>query len=114
MTTYASDISTQGHSQGDLHRRDERGGNREHLREQAGAVKEDLQALKEDAAAAASAAGDCIRSEADRVTEVARTGGEKAAEMHTSVCRTVSKHPTAAVLTTLGIGVVIGRLIGGR
>lgn len=112
MTTYANDITRR--EQVRAGEGSDAEGHREELREHAGAIKEDVKALKDDATAAVGAAGTCLREEAERVNELAKSGGESVRDMHTAVCRTVSKHPTAAVLTTLGVGVLLGRLIGGR
>lgn len=77
-------------------------------------LKDDVKTLKHDTYAAAATAGECISHEAERVADLAKAGGEKASEAHAALRRNVQKHPTTAVLATLGIGIVLGRLIAGR
>lgn len=84
------------------------------LKEHASHIREDVATLKSDATAAASALGTVVHDEAARAAELAKTGGEKAKDAHAAICTQVSKHPTAAVLTTLGIGILVGRFLGGR
>ncbi len=83
-------------------------------REHGEILKEDLRALKDDAGAAAGAARAELEHQAERVQDIARSGGERVQEAHDSMCRAVRKNPTAAVLVTLGAGIMLGRLIGGR
>ena len=84
------------------------------LAEHASAIRDDLRQVKSDVAAAASTAGDVVQHEAERVMDIARAGSERAGELHESVCNTVRRHPTASLVATLGVGVLIGRLIAGR
>ena len=84
------------------------------LREQVSAIRSDMQALKADTAAAASAVGHKLHDEATHAMEIAKVGGEKAQEFHTAFRDTVKKHPTTAVLVTLGVGAMVGRLLARR
>lgn len=84
------------------------------LREHGKTLKEDVKILKNDVSSAASTAGELVGHGVDRVTHAAQRGGDTAVEAYDTMRRTVKEHPTAAVLTTLGIGVLIGRLFSGR
>lgn len=84
------------------------------LREHGTALKDDVKHLKDDAYAAATTAGECLSCEAEKVAELAKTGGEKAQQAHAYMRKHVQKHPTTAVLATLGVGILLGRLIAGR
>lgn len=87
---------------------------REKLGEHAGAVKDDLQQLKHDVGGLAIAGVDTAKEHVQKVKEVAEQGSHKAEEWHAAVCRNVKEHPTAAVLTTLALGIMIGRVLGSR
>lgn len=77
-------------------------------------IKDDVSALKSDLSRAASDATHAAHEKAQQALDVAKTGGERAKEAHESICKTVSKHPTASVLLALGAGLLVGRAIGGR
>lgn len=77
-------------------------------------IKSDLSALKHDAGEAAAIVKDRVRDEVEHIKEHARSGGDKAGEYHDSFKKAVSEHPTAAVLITLGIGAMLGRVFSGR
>lgn len=87
---------------------------RERLSDEAKNLKSDLIDVKDDVAGVTKAATELCRSEAEHIGEFATTGVDKAKEYHTSVCKQVSRHPTAAVLTSVGVGILIGRILGGR
>lgn len=74
-------------------------------------LKSDLGDVKEDVSNVTSAAVDCVRSEAEHIAEYAQAGADKVHHYHSQFRRNVSKHPTAAVLTTLGVGIIIGKMI---
>ncbi len=84
------------------------------LREQVSAIRSDMQALKADTAAAASTVGHKLHEEAEHAMELAKVGGVKAQEFHRAFQSTVKKHPTTAVLVTLGVGAMVGRLLARR
>lgn len=84
----------------------------------AATLKDDLQTLKTDAAEAGADLVHQARESAvaakDTVLEKASEYGDQVAEYHDTMCRTVRKHPTAAVLVSIGAGILLGRLLGGR
>lgn len=86
--------------------------------EHAAVLKDDLQTLKTDAVEAGSEIAQDIKETAvaakDAVVDTATEYGDQTAEYHAMMCRNVRKHPTAAVLLSLGAGIVLGRLLGGR
>ena len=86
------------------------------LREHAEAIREDVRNLREDTTAAACdaahAISDTAKNSAQVVTDVTKTGAEKAGEYHDAVCRTVRKHPTASVVTAVAAGIFLGKLLG--
>lgn len=86
----------------------------EQLRDHTDNLKSDVAAVKEDVGAIARHAGGAMKEQAERVADVADSGREKANELHESLCRTVSKNPTASVAAAVGVGLVLGRLLGGR
>ncbi len=89
-------------------------GSSDSLRKHSSVLKDDVKTLKDDAVAAAHTAKECLQNEAEQVAAIAKTGGEKAQQMHNMVCDNVKRHPTAAVLTTLGVGIMLGRVFSGR
>ena len=84
------------------------------VREHSDAIKSDVEALKQDTVAAASAVSDTVAEKAKDVADLARNGGERLQDTHDSLCEQVRKRPTAAVLLALGAGVVLGRIASGR
>lgn len=84
---------------------------RERIASEAKNLKSDLGDVKDDVSNVTSAAVDCVRSEAEHIAEYAQAGADKVHHYHSQFRRNVSKHPTAAVLTTLGVGIIIGKMI---
>ncbi len=86
------------------------------MRDHAEAIRDDVRNLREDTAAAAhdavQAISETAKNSAETVTEITKTGAEKAGEYHDAVCRTVRKHPTASVVTAIAAGVFLGKLLG--
>ncbi len=77
-------------------------------------IREDLNSLRDDAQEAIGAATTCAKSGIDSAVEIAKVSGSKAKDVHSSLEDQVKKHPTSAVLITLGAGVLLGRLIARR
>ncbi len=86
------------------------------FKEHADTIREDVKHLREDTAAAATDAVQAIsetaKHSAETVAGISKGTAEKAGEYHDAMCSTVRKHPTAAVLTALAAGVVVGKFIG--
>ncbi len=103
MSTYAAEKNAQTHA------------TMKDLKADADTVRQDLAALKDDAVDVGSQAAKevvhRVQSGAESAMELAQSTGDKARACHKSVCKQVSKHPTAAVLISLGAGAVLGRLI---
>lgn len=87
---------------------------RQRVADEAKHLKQDLVQVKDDVASVAGATADCMRAEGEKLGEYAQSGADKFHDYHQQMRRTVSRHPTAAILTTLGVGVIIGRILGGR
>lgn len=87
---------------------------RQDLSEAASHIREDLTSLREDAHEAIGAASNCAKHGLDSAVELAKVSGTKAKAVHGSLEDRVKKHPTSAVLITLGAGVLLGRLIARR
>lgn len=87
---------------------------RSELNEAASHIREDLTSLKEDTHEAIGAASTCAKHGLDSALDIAKAGGSKAKDVHTSFEDRVKKHPTSAVLITLGAGVLLGRLVSRR
>ncbi len=85
------------------------------LKKDVAAVKDDLVHLKDDAVRAAShtkdQAVDAIREGKESVTDMARSAAECCKEYHQSMCDSVKKNPTTAILLAVGVGVIAGRLL---
>lgn len=77
-------------------------------------VKHDLQELGSDTKVAAGEIKHCAEHELEHAKELAHQGGEQVQEWHKTFRSNVSRHPTTAVLITLGVGAVLGRLFAGR
>lgn len=84
---------------------------RDRIASEAKNLKSDLGDVKDDLSNVASAAVDGVRSEAEHIADYAQAGADKVHHYHSQFRRNVSKHPTAAVLTTLGVGIIIGKMI---
>ena len=86
--------------------------------EHSGGLREDFKTLKTDVAHAGVEIAHDAKMVAtdvkDAVVETATEYGDQAAEYHATMCRTVRKYPTTAVLVSLGAGILLGRLLGGR
>lgn len=100
------------------HLDDSKDDTRRELSERTAALKDDLRTVKSDAAAVAESAGHCVRSElnavANRASEAVQSGRERAMKYHAAFEKRVSKNPTAAVLASVGVGLLLGRFILGR
>ncbi|GJM19244.1 MAG: hypothetical protein DHS20C14_14570 [Phycisphaeraceae bacterium] len=85
------------------------------LKTDAAAVREDLATLKNDAVdvgtQAAQQVAERVKVGAEHASELAQTAGQQCKAAHESMCKQVTKHPTAAVLLALGAGAVIGRVM---
>lgn len=88
------------------------------LKKDVAAVKDDLVHLKDDAVRAAAHTKDqaveAIQHGKESVTDMARSATECCKEYHQSMCDSVKKNPTTAVLLAVGIGVIAGRLLPRR
>jgi ElaB/YqjD/DUF883 family membrane-anchored ribosome-binding protein len=88
------------------------------VKKDAAAVKKDLAALKTDAARmasdATSEAVEAVRCGAESASELAKSVGDRAQKMHSSVREHVIARPTTSILIALGVGVVAGKLLARR
>ena len=88
------------------------------LKKDVAAVRDDLSHLKDDAVRAAShtkeQAADALRHGKESVTEMAHSATESCKHYHASMCDSVKKNPTTAVLLAVGVGVIAGRLLHRR
>jgi ElaB/YqjD/DUF883 family membrane-anchored ribosome-binding protein len=87
---------------------------RSDLTDAASNVREDLTELGKDTKEALSAAGACAKDGLDHAVEIAKTSGEKCKSVHSSLAEQVRQHPTAAVLLTVGAGILVGRMLPRR
>lgn len=84
------------------------------LSEAAGHLREDLGELGKDTRHTLEAAGSCAKDGLDSALEIAKTGGEKCKSVHSTLAEQVRQHPTAAVLLTIGAGLLVGRMLPRR
>lgn len=88
------------------------------LKKDTAAVREDLTHLKEDAvratAHATEHAMEAVTSGADSAREMAHSASKACKQYHETMCDTVRKNPTAAVLVAAGVGVLAGKLLSKR
>jgi ElaB/YqjD/DUF883 family membrane-anchored ribosome-binding protein len=87
---------------------------REKLGDHVGAVKDDLHQLKTDFSGLAHAGVDTAKEQVQKVKDAAENGTHKAEEWHSALVKNVKQHPTAAVLASVAVGIMIGRMLGGR
>ena len=87
----------------------------EDVKSDAAAVRKDLAALKNDVvdvgSQAAQHASERIKHGTETASDAVKSAGEQIQSAHTSVCKKVSAHPTAAILVSLGLGAVLGRMM---
>jgi len=84
------------------------------LKEGVAQLQDEFDEVREGAAEMAEAARKRVQREAEHVADLAKAGGEQAQELGDSLMRTVRTHPTASILVSLGVGVIIGRLVASR
>ena len=114
MTPKKSQLTDETHHHtGHVAAHDDRGIRRDPA-EIADAASRSIRELGADARSLAEDAGRTVQGEAERAAELAREGGEQAQELYRQACGVVRRHPTAAVLTSLGVGLLVGRVLGGR
>ncbi len=114
MTPDQSHVTGESHHHtGHVPTHDDRGIRRDPA-EIADAASRGIREIGTDARSVAEEAGGIVQGKAERAAELAREGGEQAQQVYTRACGVVRRHPTAAVLTSLGVGLLVGRVLGGR
>jgi len=108
MSVYEQQSTSVPHRERDSH--EERGIRHDSGDRMASAARE----IRDDASTVVSEVGQTLRAEAERVADLARSGGDQAQEVYQQACGIVRRHPTAVVLGVLGLGVIIGRVIARR
>lgn len=88
------------------------------VKKDAAAIRDDLTVLKDDAMKmgtdAAASAREALRHGRDSVSGVSHSATDSVKEYYKTACTTVRERPLTSIAITLGVGVVIGRLLGRR
>ena len=65
-------------------------------------------------AEAAHKVADKVQDEAQHAAELAKDGFDHVKDAHASACDKIRKNPTASILIAAGVGLLLGRIFGGR